>query len=84
MHLQVYSTWYAGLMTDRLSCCSRKIEDKRFSFTEVTAEGLAYTRELMCPNEHKNFTRNDLSLELYESLKSQFSINSNKEKKRRN
>lgn len=75
--------WYVGLMIDRLAYCPRKIEDERFSFTEVTGEGLACSRELMSPNEYKSFTRNDLNLKLCDSLESQFIINFNREKKRR-
>lgn len=81
MHLQVYSMWYVGLMIDRLAYCPRKTEDDTFSFTEVSGEGLTYSRELKSPNEHKSFTRNDLSLELCDSLKYQFTINSNRKKK---
>lgn len=80
MHLQMYSMWYVGLMIDRLSFCSRKIEDERFSFTEMTGEGLMCNRELVSPNEYKSFTRNYLSLELCDLLQSQFTINSEKEK----
>lgn len=81
MHWQLYSMWYAGLMIDTLAYCAGKIEDERFSFTEVTGERLTYSRELMSPNKHKNFTRNYLSLELCDSLKSQFTINSNRKKR---
>lgn len=70
-------------MTDRLAYHPRKTEDERFSFTEVAGEGLTYSRELMSPNEHKSFVRKNLSLELCDSLKSQFTINSNREKKKR-
>lgn len=81
MHLEVYSMWYVGLMIDRLAYCPRKTEDERFSFTEMTGEGLTYSGELISPNEHKSFTRNALSLELCDSWKSQFTINSNRKKK---